>query len=263
MKQYNDGLNNETEVQIISTYRRPLSQKTKDIISDLGTTPSSLSNAVMYSNSNSDRKLNLNLNLKENTLQQIADNDAGYARELPSEAFGPSLRGREEEEKKSFVGIRDLDPNHEYTQIEVQMGNIRTGRYKRADIYISLMTIDDSRYTIKLTSDITNAYSEVKRNVDHSQYWTDKVKELLSLGLDDLLIGRARYKQTKDRPLWQTKPNLGNILVAHCVNDDVPIIMLYMFTDDPILIPLDKELSTSQKKYYQYTGMYKKKLQDI
>lgn len=258
MNKYNDGLNNETEVQIISTYRRPLSQKTKDIISDLGSVPNSLQNAVMFSNSN----LNLKEKLKEKekTLQQlVADNGAGIARELPSEAFGLGVR---EEEKKS-VGIRVLSPNLDYTQIEVQMCNIRKGRNKRADIYISLQTIDDSRYSIALVSNITNAFSEVKRNVDHSVYWSEQVKTLLNSGLDDLMIGRARYKQMKNRPLWQTKPNLGNVLVAHCTNDDIPIIMLYLFTDDPIVIPLDKELSEKQKTIYTYCGIWKKKLEDI
>lgn len=256
MKQYNDGLNNETEVGIMSTYRRPYSQKTKDIISDLGTVPKSVQSAVMFSNS----ICKINLKEKEKTLQHKADNEAGIARTTPQEAFGPSLRGREE---KKIVGIRDLDPNQEYTQIEVQVCNIRTGRYKRADVYISLQTIEDTRYSIALTSNITNAFSEVKRNIDHSVYWTDQVKTLLSLGLDDLMIGRARYKQTKNRPLWQTKPNLGNVLVAYCTNDDMPMIMLYLFTDDPIIIPLDKELSEKQKQYYTYAGVYKKRFEDI
>lgn len=255
---YNDGLNNETEVQIISTYRRPLSQKTKHIIKDLGTVPSSIKSAVMFSNSNCD--LNLKEKEKEKTLQQqVADNGAGCARIASSEAFGPSLR----EEEKKIEGIRDLSPDQDYTQIEVQVCNIRSGRYKRMDVYISLQTIEDSRYSIALISNITNAYSEVKRNVDHSVYWSEQVNTLMSLGLDNLLIGRARYKQTKNRPLWQTKPNLGNVLVAYCMNDDTPVIMLYLFTDDPIIIPLDKELSEKQKQYYTYAGVYKKKLQDI
>ena len=254
---YNDGLNNDTEVRIISTYRRPMSQKTKDIISDLGTVPKSVQSAVMFSNSICE----INLKEKEKTLQQqVADNEAGIARTTPQEAFGPSLRGREE---RKIAGLRDLSPDQDYTQIEVQVCNIRTGRYKRMDVYISLQTIEDTRYSIALTSNITNAYSEVKRNVDHSVYWTEQVNTLLNLGLDDLLIGRARYKQAKNRPLWQTKPNLGNVLVAYCLHDNVPMIMLYLFTEAPIIIPLDKELSEKQKQYYTYAGLYRKKLQDI
>lgn len=253
---YNDGLNNETEVRIISTYRRPLSQKTKNIISDLGSVPKSLDSAVMYSNSNCE----VNLNLNKNTLQQqVADNGAGCARTPSSEAFGLGVR----EEERKIVGIRDLSPDQNYMQIEVQMASIRTGRYKRADVYISLMTDEDRCYSIKLTSDITNAFSEVKRNVEHSVYWTEQVQTLLNLGLDDLMIGRARYKQTKDRPLWQTKPNLGNVLVAYCLHDGSPIIMLYLFTEAPIVIPLDKELTEKQKQFYAYSGIYRQKLKDI
>lgn len=258
MNKYNDSLNNETEVQIISTYRRPLSEKTKNIIQDLGTVPSSYQSAVMFSNS----KLNLKEKLKEKekTLQQqVADNVSGSARAIPSEAFGPGVR----EEEKKIVGIRDLSPNQDYTQIEIQVCNIRSGRYKRADVYISFQTIDDSRYSIALVSNITNAFSEVKRNVEHSIYWSDQVKTLIDMNLDDLMIGRARYKQMRNRPLWQTKPNLGNVLVAYCMNDDIPVIMLYLFTDDPIVIPLDKELSEKQKKIYTYAGVWKKRLEDI
>lgn len=257
MNKYNDGLDNETLRQIITTYRRPLPQKTKDIISDLGTCIGSNNNHVMYSD-----KSNLNLNLNLNTLQQT-DNEAGCARELPSEAFGLVVR----EEKKKDVGsttIRDLTSDLNIVQIEVQMGKIRSGqRYKRADVYISLMTIDDKLYTIKLTSDVTNAWHEVRRSCKKSHYWSTILEDVIKTDLDDCMIGRARYKQTKHRPLWQTKSNLGNVLVVYCVDNNTPMILLYLFTDDPICIPLTKDLSEAQKKYYVYAGQYNKELPDL
>jgi len=255
---YNDGLDNETVRQIVTTYRRVPSEKTKHIISDLGTlvSPGIDNNAVMYSD-------NLNLNLNMNTLQHDADNVAGCARNLPSEAFGQEVR----EEKKKDVGstpIRDLSNELDIIQIEVQTGKMKVGeRYKRMDVYISMMTIDDKLYSIKLTSDLTNAYSEIRRSCRKSKYWSDTVEELIKLKLCDLMIGRARYKQTKHRPLWQTKANLGNVLVVYCVENNVPMIILYLFTDDPICIPLTKELSNSQKKYYSLAGQYNKELPDL
>jgi hypothetical protein len=255
---YNDGLDNETVRQIITTYRRPTPQKTKDIISDLGTEiKTNFERSVMYSD-----KSNLNLNLNLNTLQHNADNEAGEARVNSLEAFGLGVA----EERKKIVGItqvRDLDPSLDIVQIEVQMGKIKQGKNKRADVYISIMTIDDKLYTIKLSSDITNAFSEVRRSCRKSQYWTKCVNELTNSNLQDLMIGRARYKTTAHRPLWQTKPNLGNVLVAFCRENDIPTILLYLFTDDPILISLDKELTEPQKKYYQYSGVWQKELDDL
>lgn len=265
MNKYNDGLNNETEVQIISTFRRPISQKTKTIISDLGTVPESLRDAqnssidVMYSDSDLDSNCLHNLNL--NTLHHKDDNEAGCARNLPSEAFGQDMR--EKKEKKVGNVAKDLDPNEHYVQIEVQTGKLRTGRHKRMDVYISLMTENDSLYTITLTSDITNAFSEVRRSVQKKQYWTDRVEELISSNLRNLMIGRARYKNTRNRPLWQTKRNLGNILVAYTDENDMPAIILYLYDNDPILIPLDKELSEKQKQWYSMSGLYKADLPDL
>lgn len=260
MNKYNDGLDNETVRQIITTYRRPIPQKTKDIINDLGTIVNVGSiKDVMYSDNNNS---NLNLNLNLNTLQHNADNGAGEARVNSSEAFGLGVA----EEEKKIVGItqvRDLDPSLDIIQIEVQMGRIKKGKNNRADVYISMMTIDDKLYTIKLSSDITNAFSEVRRSCRKSQYWTERVNELTNSNLQDLMIGRARYKTTAHRPLWQTKPNLGNVLVAFCKENDIPTILLYLFTDEPILIPLNKELSEKQKKYYENSGVWQKELDDL
>lgn len=258
MNKYNDGLNNDTEVYVISSYRRPKSEKTKAILSDLGTLKT-INSDVMYSD-----KSNLNLNLNLNTLHQD-DNVAGCAREIPAEAYGPSLREEPESHKSKIgnVSIRDLSSDLLITQIEVQMGKIKQGRHNRADVYVSIMTVDDKLYTIKLTSDITNAYSEVKRSCRKSVYWSDKVQELINCNLANLMIGRARYKATSHRPLWQTKPNLGNVLIAYCTENNIPTIILYLFTDEPILIPLDKPLSNSQQKYYQFAGVWQKELEDI
>ena len=258
MNKYNDGLNNDTEIYVISSFRRPHSEKTKAILSDMGTLKTTECD-VMYSD-----KSNLNLNLNLNTLHQD-DNVAGCAREIPSEAFGLEVR-EEPEDHRSKIGnasIRDLTSDLLITQIEVQMGKIKQGRHNRADVYVSLMTIDDKLYTIKLTSDITNAYSEVKRSCRKSVYWSEKIEELIKMNLANLMIGRARYKATSHRPLWQTKPNLGNVLIAYCTENDIPTIILYLFTDEPIIIPLDKPLSTSQQKYYQFAGVWCKEMEDL
>jgi len=258
---YNDGLNNETEVQIMSTYRRPPSTQTKRIISDLGTLKQFGSDKkyVMYSDNS-----NLNLNLNMNTLH-MHDNESGCARVTPSEAFGP-LAAEKEITREKDVGsttIRDLTSDLDIVQIEVQMGKIKEGKYKRADVYISMMTMDDKLYTIKLTSDVTNAWHEIRRSCRKKQYWADKVEEIISVQLDNCMIGRARYKITKNRPLHQTKPNLGNVLVVYCTENNLPTILLYLFTDDPIYIPLNKQLTPSQKKYYEYAGQYNKELEDL
>jgi hypothetical protein len=262
MNKYNDGLNNETEVHVISTYRRPLSEKTKKIISNLGTPIKVPNFDVMYSD-----KDNLNLNLNLNTLHQALpdDNVAGKAREFPEEDFVPEVRAKPETHK-SNVGIvqaRDLDPNVDIAQIEIQMGKIKEGRHKRCDVYISMMTMNDKLYTIKLTSDITNAYSEVRRSCRKSVHWSQTIQNLIDADLNGLMMGRARYKATSHRPLYQTKPNLGNVFVAYCVENNVPTILLYLFNEDPIPILLNKPLSVSQSKYYSYAGVWKKELEDL
>lgn len=269
MNKYNDGLDNETVRQVITTYRKPYSQQTKNIVKDLGTVPASLKNAqnsssdVMYSDKSN---LNLNLNLNLNTLHQT-DNEAGCARIVPSKAFGLGVRKDQKDHghdlSNNNVLVRDFSPDLHIIQIEVQMGKIKSGRHDRADVYISMMTDQDKLYTIKLTSNITNAFGEVRRMCRKKQYWLDKVEDLIISDIDDLMIGRARYKVTKGRPLWQTKPHLGNVLIAYTVDNTKPTILLFFNTDEPIVIPLDKPLSVQQQKYYMYSGVYKKELEDI
>lgn len=272
MNKYNDGLNNETEVQIISTYRRPPNQKTKDITSDLGTVPASMqqkavTNAVMFSNSisNSNSNCELNLKEKEKTLQQ-ADNEAGIARKSSEEAFGPSLREKKEDHSvlRGNTEIRDLGNDLLVTQIEIQVANIRNGdRYNRADIYLNFMTEHDNKYTIKLVSNVTNAYSEVTRSCKNKQHFLNYVDSLINSELNNLMIGRARYKICKGRPLWQTKRNLGNVLVTYFIDNNIPTILLLLSDEEPIIIPLDKELSEKQKKYYTYSGIWRRELPDL
>lgn len=267
MNKYNDSLNNETEVQIISTYRRPISPKTKNIISNLGTVPASMqqkavTNAVMFSNSISNCELNLKEKMK--TLQQ-ADNEAGKARATSEEAFGLVVREKKEDHSvlRGNTEIRDLGSDLHITQIEIQVANIRNGRYNRADVYLNFMTEEDSKYTIKLVSNVTNAFSEVTRSCKNKQHFVDWANTLIDSEMPGLMIGRARYKLCKGRPLWQTKRNLGNVLVSYFMDDTTPTILLFLFGDEPIIIPLDKELSEKQKQYYTYSGIWRKELPDL
>jgi hypothetical protein len=262
---YNDGLDNETVRQIITTYRRP----TQNIITDLGTVPASLqkqnttvTNAVMFSNSISNCELNLKE--KEKTLQQ-ADNVAGEARVVPGKASGLGLAEKKEDHGvlRGNTEIRDLGNDQHIVQVEIQVANMRDGRYNRADVYLNLMTENDNKYTIKLVSNVTNAFSEVVRSCKGKEHFLTWVNTLIDSELPNLMIGRARYKVTKGRALWQTKRNLGNVLVAYFVTDNVPNIMLFLFDEEPIIIPLDKELSQKQKQYYTYSGLWRKELPDL
>ena len=238
MNKYNDGLNNETEVQIISTYRRPIPEKTKKIISDLGTLIKvDQDTGEMYYNSNYNSEKNSNSNC--NTFRPDRTvNVAGFAREIASQAFGPCVAEPHGDHSvlRGNTDQRNLNPNHHYVHIEAQLldvrSNINDTRY-RAKIYYSLKTIDDKKFTIKLISNLTSNINEVIRQAN-----TVKDNPLLSViqdyknrGLQELMLGHVKYRSHNGYIGKRERYNHPSALAALYEHDNNLVTELWMFHD--------------------------------
>jgi len=264
MNKYNDGLDNETLRQIITTYRRPLPQKTKDIIKDLGTSITvDKTTGEMYSNSNS----NCENNSKENCNTFRPDrtvNVVGGAHELPSQAFGPEVR----EEKEiglgldSVVGKRDqknLNPNYLYTHIEAQLTDVRcvlgNNRY-RAKMLFSLKTEDDLTFTIKLKSNLTSNINEVIRqaNTVKDNPLLPVIQSYKDRNLQELMIGHIKYRSNSGYIGKRERYNHPSALCVLYEENGLLVTELWMFYDIYKII-LDNDPTTKQK-FAVKTGNY-------
>lgn len=279
MNKYNDGLNNETEVQIISTYRRPITQKTKDIINDLGTVLNplqqnpkpTLGSAEMYNNINI-----TDLDCYYYTFQQSNENDcADKPREIPQEAsarpmseeivgqnvFG-SLGGNGSETKKINEPKR-LNPNDHYTNISVAINNIRNGtRYNRMNLYASIQEINDKKYSIFLVGNLTSAHDEVLRSINNKNNndYLSKICHSMINTYPNCLVGRLRYNPGKRKSNIFYKKNIKSALAAVFLDNGQFRCHLHIVGYDYIFDLTDKFMSEKQKQVYEIMGYYSEDL---
>jgi hypothetical protein len=263
---YNDGLNNDTEVQIISTYRRVLPEKTKKIISDLGTLIGEKNN----SNSNS----NLNMNLNKNTFRPCEGNENGFAPLARNSPKEEAVRGKPSEDvlgfggvmaaqpKKQKCGFRRLSYNDHYTEINIQVGNIREeGRYMRSRVYVSLKDANDQKYSIFLSGAATSSKKELIRGAKQNQQVLD-VLETFKQMHGDCMIARLHYKAVNGYATDFHKKNLKSAIIAIYEQDNILYANFYLLGEF-IEIPLNQTLTTKQKEYYCAAGIYRNELQQF
>lgn len=254
-KQYNDGLDNEFVRQIITTHRRPISQKTRDIINDLGTVPSSLvdiDTGEMYYNSNYNCESNRNLNCNTFRPENRTVNVVGKAHEIASEAYG---QGASKNQKNHNVlrGNTDqlnLNPNHHYVHIEAQLLNIRSndnGSRYRAKIYYSLKTIDDTKFSIKLISHLTSNMNEILRqaNTVKDNPLIDVINGYKDRGLHELMLGHIKYRSNNGFIGNRERYNHPSALAALYEDQGMLITELWMF-HDIYKITLDNDPTSKQ-----------------
>ena len=265
MNKYNDGLNNETEVQIISTYRRPLSEKTKNIISDLGTVI-----GEKNVNSNLNSNLNLNLNLNKNTFHPEGENGcAPEAHISPEEdllrekiksnnvlGFGSVMAAGP---KPTKPGFRRLSHNDLYTEINVQIGNVRDeGADMRCRVYVSLKDQKDKKYSIFLSGAATSSKKELVRGAKQNKQVLDVIDYFKTKHVG-CMIARLHYKPVNGFITDFHKKNIKSaILCIHETNGTL-CATLYLL-GELIEIELNKELSKNQKQYYSAAGVYRNQL---
>ena len=263
---YNDSLNNETEVQIISTYRRPISDKTKDIISDLGT--------LIGEKNNSNSNLNLNLNLNKNTFRPCSgsENDsAPEARDIPKEE---DLRAKPEnhvvgfggvmaaQPKKAKFGFRRLSHNDHYTEINIQIGNIREeGRYMRCRVYVSLKDQYDKKYSIFLSGAATTSKKELIRGAKQNQQVIDVIETLKTMNPDSM-IARLHYKAVNGYQTDFHKKNLKSAILSIYEDNGILNARLYLLGEF-IDIELNQKLTKKQQEYYSAAGIYRNQLEQF
>ena len=261
MNKYNDGLNNETEVQVISTYRRPLSQKTQDIIQDLGV-------LIGEKNANSNLNLNLNLNknLNKNTFHPEGENDFA-----PEAQLFPENRGVAEPERNNVLGFesvmaaqpkpakhgfRRLSYNDKYTEINVQIGNVRDeGRDMRCRVYVSLKEENDKKYGIFLSGAATSSKKELIRGAKQNKHVLDVIEHFKSR-FPESMIARLHYKPVNGYSTDFHKKNLKSAILCVHEKDGILCATFYLL-GELIEIELNQELSKKQKEYYSAAGIYR------
>ncbi len=263
MNKYNDGLNNETEVQIISTYRRPLSQKTKDIIKDLGTSITvDKTTGEMYSNSNSNCEKNLNKNLNTFRPDRTVNVVGASAHGITSKAYGLGVREPEKDHNvlRGNTAQNNLNPNHLYVYIEAQLLNVRintvnSNRY-RAKVYYSLKTDTDKTFSIKLVSHLTSNINEVIRqaNTVKDNPLLDVIQSYKDRGLPELMLGHVKYRSTNGYITKREKYNHPSALAALYEENGILVTELWMFYDI-YKIMLDND-PNSKQRWADKTGVW-------
>lgn len=264
MNKYNDGLNNDTEVQIISTYRRPLNEKTKQIISNLGTGIN-----VPSANSNLNSNLNLNLNLNKNTFHPLGENGC-----VPEARFSPKeevVRVKPEnnvlgfegvlaaQPKPSKPGFRRLSHNDLYTEINVQIAHVREqGRDMRCRVYVSLKEQMDKKYTIFLSGAATSSKKELIRGAKQNEQVLHVI-DYFKTKYPGSMIARLHYKPVNGYSTDFHKKNIKSALLCIHENNNTLSSTLYLLGEF-IEIELNNELSKKQQQYYSATGIYRNEL---
>jgi hypothetical protein len=262
---YDNGTNNKTETKIITIHRKPITENTREIISDLGTLIGE------KNNSNSNSKLNLNLNLNKNTFRPCLGNEndsAPEARVSPKEerlasepekivvGFGGVMAAQP---KKSKFGFRRLSHNDHYTEINIQVGNVREeGRYMRCRVYVSLKDQYDKKYSIFLSGAATNSKKELIRGAKDNQQVIDVIETLKNLNPESM-IARLHYKAVNGYQTDFHKKNLKSAILSIYQDNGILNARLYLLGEF-IDIELNQSLTKKQQEYYVAAGIYRNEL---
>ena len=225
----------------------------------------SVGSAEMYSNSN--YELKKNRNKKENTFQQSSVNVRGQAPISSSQAQGPVVKEDREIPEDQTVGITEQKygrrlnwQNDKIIEMRLQIGNVKIGdRYKRATAYISIKTETDKRYMIFMKSSMTTATDETFRSIkkDNDKVLQSVAEEFYTDHYDQkLFLGRVKYKITKGQKIQKHhRTNLPCALIGMWIDEGIFYARFHLLGDD-YDFELTDDISTSQKKYYQYEGLW-------
>lgn len=265
INKHNDGLDNDFVRQIITTYRKPISQKTKDIVSDLGTIIN-----VPSANSNLNSNLNLNLNLNKNTFHPF-EGENGCVPEARSSPKEEAVRGKPLENVLGFEGImaaqpkpskpgfRRLSHNDLYTEINVQIAHVREqGRDMRCRVYVSLKEQMDKKYSIFLSGAATTSKKELIRGAKQNEQVLHVI-DYFKTKYPNAMIARLHYKPVNGFVTDFHKKNIKSAILCIHENNDILSCTLYLLGEF-IEIDLNSELSKKQKEYYSAAGIYRNEL---
>lgn len=258
MHKHNDGLNNDTEVQIITKYRSPYKN---DVVNDLGTLVNGKN-----SNSNSNFNLNLNKNLNKNTFHPVDENGcAPKAHLVPKNqrvaepqsnnvlGFGGVMAAQPKTYKNGF---RRLSYDDKYTEINVQIGNVRDeGRDMRCRVYVSLKDELDKKYSIFLSGAATSSKKELIRGAKQNEHVLAVIEHFKSR-YPESMIARLHYKPVNGYSTDFHKKNLKSAILCIYENDGVLSCTLYLL-GELIEIELNEKLSKKQQQYYSAAGIYR------
>ena len=262
MHKYNDGLDNETVRQVITTYRKPYSQQTVDIISNLGTEV-----VEKNLNSNYNSNLNVNENMNVNTFRQIENDCAPEAHLVPEKplvterpennvlAFG-GVMAAQPKTQPSKKGFKRLNTQAIYNEINVQVSNIRDmGRYMRCRIHVSLKEDIDRSYSVFLSGAATSSKYELIAGAKDNEQVLSVINNFM-IRQPGCMIARFHYKPVKGFITDFHKKNLKSAIMMIYEENDVLVSELYLL-GEYINIPLDKQLTKKQQQFYSLAGLYK------
>lgn len=260
MNQYQDGLNNETEIQIMSTYRRPITDKSKQINSDMGTMI-----VAKNRNSNYNSNVNENINMNMNTFRQVENDCAPKAHtsqenqllaKTSSLAFESIMAAQPKTNKPAKKGFKRLNTQAIYNEINVQVSNVRDmGRYMRCRIHVSLKEDTDRQYTVFLSGAATTSKHELIAGAKGVESVLNVINDFMQRR-PGCMIARFHYKPVNGYITDFHKKNIKSCMMMIYENDSMLEAELYLL-GEYITIPLDKELTKKQQQYYQLAGLYR------
>lgn len=219
--------------------------------------------AEMYSNTYSN---STDMNKKENTFQQSTSSptqDCVNVCEASPPSFasqGASHPGvkedqREVRETTRYYG-REAKPSDYFIDIQVSLGEVKEGtRTSRCPIYFSLKTDTDKKYNIFLRSKLTTSTDETMRSImkTNNLPLRDILNDVISLGGENLMVGRIQYKPTNGFITDQHRKNHKNGLAAVFTHDGIHTCYLY-FNGEEYMFELTDDMTMGQSKVYTKVG---------
>lgn len=217
--------------------------------------------------SNMNRNLNWYLNRNLNTFQQSINPTGSnenvetatpfpIASQVPSGPSEEVTRNTKETRKQE----KKLSPNYLYEEIHLQINKIREGdRHTRMNVYVSLKTDTDMRFSTFLSGSVTSAIFEtIKQATKNSEYTIlDKIKSYKEQYGNDLMLGRLKYKPINGYKTDMHKTNIPHVLLAiYPVNDTFHATLKLL--DEEIHFELTNAINEKQKEFYNLVGFFKR-----
>lgn len=219
-------------------------------------------NVVIYSNTNSNSDKKEKGNLKGNRFQH-QDVENRVAPEALSSFSAPSEPVVREDQRETGRGYRRLSTEDYYTEIGVQINNIRNeGRYSRINVYVSVKDELDSRYSIFMSGAATDCMTELRRGAKEDKTVLDIISTFNSEH-PGCLIGRLHYKAPRGVKTSNFhRKLLRHVLIAIYENEDEFQVELYML-GEWYTISLNSQLTKKQKEIFQAAGIWRREMEQF
>jgi hypothetical protein len=258
---YNDGLDNEVRRQVITTYRRPKTEREIEVCKDMGTLigTQDTGSAEMYKRKRKRISDSLCLDF---TFQQSNENVGAQSAPIAGAkdlSESKAVRPEENVVSKGKFRFRQVSNMDHYVRISIAVNKTRIGnRYSRQTAYISLQDIDDTKYTIFMRSFMTTAHDEIKRALLKFPNSTvmPPIAHKMMQDHPECLIGLLKYNPRRGKAELFHKANRKCGVISVYVENNELMAHLWLLGTD-YYVKLNKDhMTQDQNKYYEALGIW-------